>query len=433
MTAKVPALATSGQPKPRRLLIIMALVIGMSSVDRLVLGLTLQSIKAEMQLSDLQLGLLTGIAYAAFYAIAGIPISRIADRGNRVRVIVASTALWSVAALAMSFASNFPLLVAARIAAAVGEVGCLPAALSLLSDGYCRAERPRALSIAFLGVPLSGIVGYFGGGWMSGLFGWRITFAAVAPLGLLLALSVQLLVVEPRRSGSSIAPAISSQSFVSSVRELLRLKSFRHLLFYLSIISFFSNGLVKWQPSFFIRSFHIDAFVLGTYFALAYSIGGLIGTFAGGEIASRFAANDERRQLRILATVCVLLTALQATIYLSQHLILAVVILGLTYVGLTMTTGPVHANIQALAGPKLRALAVTLVFFSANLIGMGLGPLAAGALSDLLHARLGDQSLRYALLCLCPGYLWAAWHLLAAARSIAAEIEARTRAAESLE
>jgi MFS family permease len=176
-------------------------------------------------------------------------------------------------------------------------------------------------------------------------------------------------------------------------------------------MSFFGAGIGQWQPTYIARSFQLKSGELGIWFAVVYGVSGILGIYLGGELASRRAANNERLQLTVMALACTVCTGVAALTYLSPSYCVAFGLMGITAVGGAAVIGPLFATIQTLVPERMRATAIALIYFFANLIGMGLGPLAAGALSDVLHPRFGDESLRYALLALSSGYLWGAWHL----------------------
>jgi MFS family permease len=188
----------------RYLLGVLLVIFAFNAVDRQALGLFMQDIKIDLGLSDTQLGLLTGIAFALFYSIMGIPLARWADRGNRVLIIALTTALWSAAVFLCGFAGSFVQLFLIRIGAAVGEAGCIPPAHSLLADYFDRAERPRAVAIYMLGVPLSALVGSFLAGWLNELYGWRFAFKVLGLPGLALAALAWLSLREPRQESQLI-------------------------------------------------------------------------------------------------------------------------------------------------------------------------------------------------------------------------------------
>jgi MFS family permease len=188
------------------------------------------------------------------------------------------------------------------------------------------------------------------------------------------------------------------------------------------VVSFFGYGLLQWQPTFFVRSYGLSTGELGTWFAVISGGGGLLGTYLGGEWGSRWAAHKERRQLKAIAAMYCSFAALSTCMYLSPDPRLAFALMAVATVGLYAVTGPLFATIQTLVPPHMRASSIALLYLFANLIGMGLGPLAAGALSDAFRPWAGTESLRYALLTLCPGYLWAAWHLWCASRTVAGDL-----------
>jgi MFS family permease len=412
----------------KHLLIVLLAILAFNYVDQRILGLVLQDIKVEFQLSDTQLGLLTGIAFAVFYSVMGVPIARWADRGNRVAIISVTTLLWSAAVTLYGLAGNFLQLLLIRIGVAVGEAGCLPPAHSLIADHFARAERARAVAIYMLGAPLATIIGYFVGGWLSQFYGWRATFAMLGFPGLVLSAVAWFTLREPRRrpfhAETTPPPPPVQLSLAAVCMTLWANRTFRHLLLYFSIVYFFGYGIQKWQPTFFIRSYGLKTGELGTWFAIIYGVGGLLGTYIGGELAARRAAHKEGVQLIGMAVAYVVFGIISVCAYLSSSHVWAFAFLGLAILGASMAIGPLFAVIQTLVPERMRAQSIALIYLFANLIGMGLGPLAVGALSDAFRPWAGEESLRYALLALCPGYCWAAWHLWRASKTVTRDVAA---------
>jgi MFS family permease len=409
------------------LLIVLLVIFAFNNVDRLALGLVLQALKKDLSLSDTQLGLFTGIAFASFYSVMGIPLARWADRGSRKTIIALTTAVWSVMVALCGVAGSFMQLLVIRAGVAIGEAGCVPPAHSLIADYFDRAERPRAIARYMLGGPISVIIGYFCAGWLNEFYGWRMTFFILALPGLGLSLLAWRTLREPRRVvATAQAPGFSFGGASASVvwMTLWRNRTFRHLLFGFSVSSFFGYGILQWQPAFFIRSFGLKTGELGTWFAVIYGLGGIFGTYLGGELASRSAANNERLQLKVIAIIYATLGAFSSLIYVSTNLYCAFALTGLITIGGTATSGPLFATIQTLVPGRMRASSIALIYLFANLIGMGLGPLAAGALSDLFRPTFGDEALRYALLALCPGYVWVGWHLWRGSKTVTADLQA---------
>jgi len=426
------------------LLIVLLVILAFNSVDGLALGLVLQDIKVDLSLTDSQLGLLSGIAFALFYSIMGIPIARWADRGNRVTIISLTTAVWSVMVALCGFAASFAQLMLIRIGVGVGEAGCVPPAHSLMADYFARAERPRAVSIYMQGNTLSFVIGYFVAGWLNEWYGWRTAFILLGLIGLVPAALARFTLTEPRRAkiaadapgsvastplspsaAAALPPAAMSLKVVCSV--LWASTTFRHLLYSFAAVYFFSSGISQWTPTFFTRSYGLKTGEVGTWFMMIYGVGGMLGMYVGGEWASRRAADNERLQLRAIAIVYCAYTMLSTIIYLSPNHYLAFAMMGLGSVVSSLTVGPLFATIQSLVPPRMRAMSIAIIYLFANLIGLGLGPLAVGALSDALRPLLGVESLRYALLALCPGYLWVAWHLWRAGESVTRDLAAVDR------
>ena len=422
------------------LLLVLACILAFNYVDRLALGLVLQNIKTDLHLSDTQLGFLSGIAFALFYSILGIPIGRLADRGNRVTIISVTAALWSAMVMLCGRATSFLQLLLIRIGVGVGEAGCMPPAYSLIADYFDRAERPRALAIYFVGGSLSTVIGYSGAGWLSELYGWRTMFLLVGLPGALLAAIAWLTLREPRlrpsnnSAGDTLAPPKSPSAEISQhappphllevFRVLWGTATFRHLMLCLSVTYFFSYGIAQWQPAFFIRRWGLPPGQLGTWFAVTAGFGGMLGTYLGGYLASRYAPRNERLQLKGVALVLFTFGVISALVYLSPNYHLAFAFLGASSLGGTLSAGPMFAAMQGVVPQRMRALSVAITFLFANLIGLGLGPLAVGALSDWLRPLVGSDSLRYALLAICPGFMWAVWHAWRASKSVTLEVQA---------
>lgn len=426
----------------RYLLNVLLLILTFNYLDRSVLALALQTIKLDLHLSDTELGFLSGIAFALFYAVMGIPIARWADRGNRVTIIGITTALWSVMVALCGMAGNFLQLLLIRIGVAVGEAGCVPPAHSLIADYFTRAERPRAVAIYMLGSPVSVVVGYFLAGWLNEFYGWRATFIMMGLPGVGLATLAWLSLREPRlgksaRNTLKTTPASTSlaqpetetswpvHATLREVRKSLWAnRTYRHLLICFSVLSFFSQGIWQWQPAYFVRSYGLKTGELGTWFAVSVGLTGIVGMLVGGEMASRAAAHNERLQLKAMAVAFAGFGALSAGVYLSPNQYVAFGFVGLAAMGVTTAIGPLFGTLQTVVPQHMRAMSIAVIYLFANLIGMGLGPLAAGALSDALRPWVGDDSLREALLILCPGCFWAAWHGWQASKTVSWDLKA---------
>jgi MFS family permease len=412
------------------LLIILLVILTFNYVDRIALGLVAENLKTDLGLSDTQLGFLSGIAFALFYSVMGIPIARWADRGDRVTIISVTTALWSAAVALCGMAGSFLQLMLIRVVVGVGEAGCVPPAHSLIADYFERGDRPRAVSLYMQGISLSLVIGYFAAGWLNQFYGWRAMFVMIGLPGLALAAWSWFGLPEPRRARArtgTAAEPLSHPDFKEVCATLWASPTFRHLLISYSVTAFFCYGTLQWTPVFFVRSFGMKTGELGTWLAVIYGLGSLLGTYWGGEWAFRHAAHDERLQLKAMTIVSYASGIFAAFTYLtlfSPNYYWAFAWLGLYTVANTMVNGPLLAVIQTLVPERMRAMSIAFIYLFANLIGMGLGPWAAGALSDALRPWGGEESLRYAMLVLCPGFLWGAWHLWAGSKTVTREVEA---------
>jgi len=424
------------------LLIVLLVILSFNYMDRLVLGLLLQDIKADLSLSDTQLGLLTGIASSLFYALMGIPIARWADRGNRVTIIAISTALWCAAVALCGVATNFLQLLLVRIGAAVGEAGCVPPAYSLIADYFDRAERPKAVAIYNLGGPLSAVLGYLLAGWLNEHYGWRATFILLGLPGIGLAVLAWTSLREPRRLGRTMTLTnadtrpisdgalenVAQPSLTDAWMTLWHNPTFRHMLIGFSVLSFFGAGIAQWSPAFFMRSYGLGSAELGRWLTVIFGLGSLLGTSLAAVLAARYAAHNERAQLKITAIAYCSFGFISAAVYDSNNRYIAFALTALIAVGTYVVSAPFLAILQTLVPERMRAVSIAVFLLFSSFIGLGLGPLAAGILSDRFRPWAGEESLRYSLMVLSPGYLWGAWHYWRASTTVTGDLESAEEA-----
>ena len=395
-------------------------------VDRGLMSLLLQSIKQDLQLTDTQLGFITGIAFGLFYAVLGLPLARWADRANRVTITSMAIGLWGLTVMASLFVTNYVQLIGARIAAAVGESGCKPPTYSLVGDYFPEpGERTRALAVYITGSYLSTPLAFILGGWLNEQIGWRMTFFLMGVPGLVLAALVKFTLVEPRSLRASVAAAADRppprMQEVCTV--LWRQQSFRHLAFALILLYTMGLGLGPWQAAFMMRSHGMGTAELGLWMGVIFSTAGIAGVLAGGYIASRWFANDERAQMRMsaIAVACSIVPYAAFLTLPQKHEALIALVPQVMIFG--MFLGPTYALMQRLVSHEMRATMMALVMLLANLIGFGIGPQVVGILSDAFKPRLGADSLRYAMLCMSFVALWAGYHFMRVGRTIRGDLE----------
>ena len=382
-------------------LAILTVVYTMSLVDRGLISLLLQPIKEDLQLSDTQLGFLTGIAFALFYATLGLPIARWADRSDRVTIASLAIGLWGATVMACLFVGTFVQLLFARIAAAVGEAGSMPPTYSLLGD-YFRSPvaRARAMAVYMLANPLSSIVSYIAGGYLSARYGWRTTFFIAGIPGLLVAAVVRLTIRETRFQAPG-GVRQSSERLPRMTEVFARLwgqRSARNLTIAIILLFTMGLGLHPWYAAFLMRSHGMGTAEVGVSLGLIFGIGGIVGTLAGGYVATRWFGEDAQSQMRLSALTVGSLVAFFFPFLLLHGKYQALsALFGLIMV-LFVFVGPTYALLQRLVPDEMRATTLSIIMLLANLIGMGIGPQLVGILSDLLHPDLGAESLRYAML-----------------------------------
>ncbi len=429
--ASAPARSGYSPAYLRYALGLLSVVYVVNFVDRQVLSILLQSIKEDLGLSDLQLGLLSGTAFGLFYATLGIPIARLADRFSRKGVIAVCLALWSVLTALCGSASGFATLLLYRVGVGVGEAGGSPPAHSMISDYFPPERRASALGVFSLGVPLGILVGFLAGGWLDEALGWRLAFVVVGLTGVVLALVVALTLREPVRGHSEglVASNVAAPSARIVITYLWRLRSFRHVAFGSALYAFVGYSSTTWLPPFLARSHGMTPGDIGTALALIIGIGGGVGVYLGGVLADRFSLKDPTGVLRVPVWAMLLAFPPGFLVFLADSTALALTAFVFpAFLGL-MYQAPALAVTQALATPMMRATASAVLLFVINIVGLGMGPAVTGALSDALQPRFGDDSLRYAMLIVSVGLLWSGLHFKLAARSLAADRELAREAA----
>lgn len=413
-------------------------------VDRNVLAVLLESIKADLALSDTELGLLGGLAFGVFYAGVGLPVAWLADRCNRRSLIAISLGLWSLMTALCGLASSFAALFACRVGVGIGEAGGSPPSQSLVSDYFEPERRASALGVLYLYVPLGFLVGFAVGGWLDELLGWRLAFIVIGLPGVLLALVVRLTLREPLRGGSEwpsgqdaraagcvtaagndgLGEHAPNASLVATLRALWSRRTLRHVPVAGAVHGIGAFAAAVWLPSFMMRTHDLGSAEAGLWMALAYGIGGGLGVVSGGRIADGLVALTGDARWHVWGAAAVILLALPCSIlvYTSSSLALALAALFVATLLGHMFLGPVTAVLQNLAEPHRRAVTAASYLFLVNLVSMGLGPVAVGWTSDRFSPTFGDDALRYALLGLTAATsLWSAAHFLAGARTLVAD------------
>jgi MFS family permease len=378
------------------------------------------------------MGLLGGFAFALLYCTLGIPIARWADKANRVFIISMSLLVWSVSTVFTGFARNFTQLLLGRVAVGIGEAGCSPPAYSLLSDYFEPKRRSTALAIYSMGISGGVFLGLLLGGQVAKAYGWRAAFYVCGLPGILLAVIVRLTLREPPRGYSDPLPLAAAEP--PPVREVLgklwSKPAFRHLSLAAALQAFVGYGIGSFNSAFLMRTHGMTVAQVGGWLALVTVAGGATGTYFGGWLSDRLSErhHDRRWQLWLpgIAILAALPLGLIVYVVPIKHVALWTMIPALAIA--SMYFGPTFSITHGLVGARERALAGALLLFIINLIGLGMGPVFTGILSDVLKNHFLAQGqaelvatasgLRWALATMVCVGAWSAFHYIRAARTL---------------
>ena len=384
----------------RTVLVMLGLVSMFNYIDRTVLSVLQEPIKRELGLSDGQLGLLTGLAFALFYATLSVPIARLADRFNRRNIIAASLATWSGMTALSGLATGFGSLVAFRIGVALGEAGSVPASHSIIADYYPPEKRVTALALWGLALPAGIMLGYASGGWIASALGWRLAFGVIGVAGLALAPLFLLLVREPARTGADLSTRTEqAPPLGEAMRFLWRLRTYRYMLIGTTLHAFAQYAMMSWSAPFYMRVHHMPLADVASWLAVMNGLGGGIGIYLGGRLSDAAGSRNPAGRVWVSAAAMLLMVPAALVQFLVPSLTASLAFGFVATMLMFFYYGPIIGVPQSVVPPRIRALtsAVTLLVF--NLFGLGLGPAVTGFLSDHLAAADGmnDTSLRYAL------------------------------------
>ncbi len=373
-----------------------------SFIDRQLMTILLEPIKNEFGASDTAMGFLSGFAFALFYAVLGLPVARLADRWSRRNVLAISMVIWSAMTAFCGMAATFWQLALLRVGVGVGEAGGTPPSHSLIASYFPPRERSTAMGIYGSGSQIGVLVGMLGGAIIADQMGWRVVFLIFGLPGVLIGMLVFFIVKEPAKP---VVP--DDRSMWQDLMSLWRIPAFAILSFATGFTALAGYGMGTWFPSFLIRVHGLSLTEAGLILGVVGTLGALIGAVSGGILCDKLASRDARWQLRLPAVGAGLSVIFLGLFILwpeSQFWQLgdfkvpyAVVFLFLGGIVSSFWIGPTYAAVQTLTAEHLRSQASALLLLLLNLIGLGLGPLVVGVLSDLLIADFGHESVRYAM------------------------------------
>lgn len=393
----------------RGVLSVLVLAYTCNFIDRTIISTIGQAIKVDLKLTDTELGLLGGLAFAVFYTLLGIPIARLAERTNRVTIIAVSTAVWSAFTAACGFALNFWQLMLMRVGVGVGEAGLSPPAHSLISDYYEPRRRASALSIYALGIPLGTMFGAVAGGWIADNLSWRLAFVLVGLPGLLIALLVKLYVQEPPRGYSEqvAGQPSAAQEPTPPLRDVVGVLfgnwGLINLIAGATLVSLAGYGTNAYAAAYLIRSFEVSYTLVGLVFGIIGGLTAAIGTLLGGWLSDLSGKHNPRWYALVpgigvaIALPFYVLVFIQPSWEMAAMYLLIPGIFHFTYVG------PTFGLVQNAVAARMRATAAAVMLFIINIVGLGLGPPLCGWLIDTFSTHFFEAQALGDFLAQCPG------------------------------
>ncbi len=407
-------------------LVLLTLVYGFNFIDRQIVGILAPFIQKDLGLTNTEMGLLTGLLFAALYTVVAIPIAWLADRYNRVNILTIALATWSGFTALFGLAGNFFQIGLARMGVGIGEAGGSPASHSIISDLYAKEERAGALGIYSMGIPLGIMAAYFVTASLVGPSGedvnWRRIFVILGLTGIALAVIVRLVLREPVRGAMEFGNNVdvAQPPFFESLIALLKIPSWWWMCFGIALGSFVSYSFSAWQTKYLLLldpgfNFQNLLLILGVINGTTYAGG----TFLGARLADSWGAKNIRAYgwlPAIAISLCLPIGIISFWVpSVESHLILTTVFL--LFMG--MYLGPSFAIAQTLAPINQRAMSTALFFFILNLIALGGGPTITGWMIDLFkHTSADLESTRYALTVTCLVFVPSILSFLVVARKI---------------
>ncbi|MEG2045393.1 MAG: MFS transporter [Comamonas sp.] len=397
-------------------LALLALVYIFSFIDRQVLSILLEPIKHEFGASDTQMGLLTGLAFGLLYAALGIPVGRLADTHNRRNIVAVCCAIWSLATMACGFATQYWHMLIARMSVAIGEAGGMAPSISIVSDAYPPQKRSFAISLFMMGPNLGTLLGLVLGGMVAQYYGWRSVFLFFGIPGVILSLVVYLLVKEPKRGAfeapaakaAAAAPAAPRESMSRQVWRLLGMKPMRYICFACGMAGIAGYGYAVWAPSFFMRIHGMSISHAGLVFGLASGLGAVFGAMFCGWLSDKLSQRDARWQLTLaaLGTLCAIPSGIAVFFWPEADFWMVGSIkvpYAMAFAMLFGFFGSWFATLSYSAVSQMvksaeRSVAAALLNLFLTLLGVGMGPLVTGILSDYFAKTHGADGLRWALM-----------------------------------
>lgn len=402
---------------------VLFVVIMLNFLDRQIISILAEPIKQDMDLSDKQIGLMTGLSFALFYTTLAIPVAALADRWNRSRIIAIAVAIWSLMTVLCGMAQNFLQLFLARVGVGIGESASGPASHSLIAAYFPPDKRSGAMGVYGAAVPLGAFIAMAGGGWIVEAFDWRVAFLLAGLPGVVIGLVVWLTVKEPRGSVTlreAFKPQPGEMTFREALKELSAQPTYWHLVMAGVLIQFVAYGTAAFYGSLYVRVFDIGYAELGLKLGIMVAIAGMSGAWLGGRVGNRFGGEQSGTALLIVGSAFLFAIPSTFAAVNVDNVNLSIALLGVTTFASTFYYGPNFATLQMLATERTRAMAVAIYLLFSGLLGLGLGPVFVGVVSDAISGgdpALEADGIRGGIAALSLFGLWTAFHFWRAQRA----------------
>lgn len=400
------------------LLVFLCTAFALDHLDRHVLNITLNQIGTEFALNDLQLGLLSGLAFALVHVLFAFPLARLAIPGRRKTLILGALSAWSVLTMAVGAAQSFAQLFALRFGVGAAEAGYAPAAHSMIAGTFPREKRATALAAFSAATNVGLFLAFVLGGIVAANHGWRMAFLLAGLPGVALALAMAIWMREPR-DGDTPATGVVLPGYLSLFRRLIADPATRHVLIGAGLTATVGLGATTWVATFLIRAHEMPIAQVGLYLACVIGIGGAFGTAIGGRLADWFGREAPGRRFLFVAGTIAIAKPVAIAFYLCDATWIALALFVLPAAFGAIFTAPSFAHVYGFVAAYERPMATAIMMLILNLIGLSLGPFIVGALSSLLTPRFGPDGLGYAMVVLQVIGLWGGWHFWRAGRLIA--------------
>jgi MFS family permease len=399
---------TSARNRTSLLLALLAVAYCIAFVDRLMMAVVAEPVKAEFGLSDKELFLLTGAAFVLIYGSFAIVSGWLLDRYNKAVIVASGMVIWSIFTALAGFSQNFTHLAIARAGVGIGESVIIPAAMSIISDRYAPTKRPMAMGVFYAGGMVGIFLAWVLGGWVSAHFGWRNAFFIAGPPGVILAILIAFVKVDAPRKAPE---AVAGQPNMSTFRELMKNAPFVYLTIGSGLLAFVTVGVVSMIGSVFVRSHGMAPADVGLIFGPVMAASMACGQLGGGWIGSKLARHGVQTLIGFSAIIVFSLFPVFILLLLapSKEFALAALFIGMLMS--TLSSPCFSAAYQGVCARNTRASAAGIHSFVNGAVGGALTPFLVGALSDYWRPEYGQDSLKYAMMvgllsCLLSGMMF---------------------------